>query len=179
MEAPTLLKLSGSLENLTVLEIGCGQGVGTELLFEMFGAKTVLAMDIDLKMILRAKKRLHHYLKDKLILHAGDATTISAQEKTFDAVVNFSALHHIPQWQQAITEIARVLKPGGRFIFEEVTRQWIERWPNRTLFLHPRENRFSDTEFIQELEKNGLMVADRFLTKKKGDFIFGVGIREP
>ncbi len=178
LEAPTLLELSGSLKDHAVLEIGCGQGVGTELLFNMFNAKKVMAMDIDLKMIRRAQKRLRNYDAPKLILHAGDATNITTRDEMFDAVVNFSALHHVPQWQKAITEIARVLKPGGRFIFEEVTRQWIERWPNRLLFLHPKESRFTDLEFLQELEKNGLKVEDRFTTKKKGDFIFGVGIRE-
>jgi len=70
-----------------------------------------------------------------------------------------------------------VLKPGGRFFFQEVTARWILRWPYRSLFEHPMENRFSGQEFIAELQRQGIEVGDHWVERAGGDFIFGVGRR--
>ena len=35
---------------------------------------------------------------------------------------DFGIIHHVPQWRRALAEVARVLKPGGRFYAEEVLR---------------------------------------------------------
>ena len=56
-EANLLERLGGRTEQARVLEIGCGRGVGTEILFERFGAREVHAFDIDADMIDRAPYR--------------------------------------------------------------------------------------------------------------------------
>lgn len=177
VEAPTLLKLSRGLRDLRVLELGCGQGIGTELLLSLFGASHVTAIDIDPDMIERARARLESRFDRRLSLEVGDAAQIDAPESTFDAVVDFAALHHVPQWQTAVSEVCRVLRPGGEFLFEEVTAQWIRRWPYRSLFLHPQENRFAAADFVMELEARNLNVGHKYVEKKKGDFIFGVATK--
>lgn len=177
VEAPLLLRLSKGLRNLRILELGCGQGSGTELLFSLFGAGHVTAIDIDPEMIERARARLKSRFDGRLSLAVGNAAEIDASENTFDAVVDFAALHHVPQWQVAVGEVCRVLKPGGEFLFEEVTAQWIRRWPYRSLFLHPQENRFAGIDFVRELESRQLKVGHNYIEKKKGDFIFGVATK--
>ena len=176
-EAPLLERLGGRLEGLEVLEIGCGRGVGTQRILERFGARKVSAMDLDESMLQRARRRLAHYSTDRLDLRLGDVTHLEAGDQAFDAVVTFAAIHHVPEWQAAVAEIFRVLKPGGRFFFQEVTAQWILRWPYRTLFEHPMENRFSGPEFVAELERQGIEVGDSWVERAGGDFIFGVGRR--
>ena len=57
-EAALLLEMGGPVEDGTVLEVGCGRGVGTELILDMFGASRVDALDFDPDMVRRAKKRL-------------------------------------------------------------------------------------------------------------------------
>ena len=57
-EAPVLRKLGGSVEGLQVLEVGCGRGVGIELLIQQFGASHVFGIDLDPVQIERASKRL-------------------------------------------------------------------------------------------------------------------------
>jgi hypothetical protein len=59
-------------------------------------------------------------------------------------------------WQAAVAEIRPVLKPCGRFFFEEVTRSSLNRWLYRTFLDHPAENRFSEAEFVAELRANGI-----------------------
>ena len=177
-EAPLFERLGGRLEGLEVLEIGCGRGVGTQLILERFGARKVFAMDLDESMLQRARRRLARYSTDRLELRLGDITHIDAEDQAYDAVVNFAAIHHIPDWQSAVAEICRVLKPGGRFFFQEVTAQWIHRWPYRPLFEHPIENRFSGRELVAELERQGIEVGDNWVERAGGDFIFGVGRRD-
>lgn len=176
-EAPLFERLGGRVEGMNVLEVGCGRGVGTELIFTRFGARHVYALDVDPGMIARARRRLTLYLPDRLVLTVGDVTAIDVDDATFDAVFDFAIIHHVPNWQAAVAEIRRVLKPGGRFFFEEVTSHALDRWTYRTFLDHPAENRFSGKEFIGELERQAIVVGESFVERKKGDFIFGVGKR--
>lgn len=177
-ELPLLEKLGGRLDDMNVLEVGCGRGVGTELLIERLGAATVHAIDLDESMLKHARKRLAKYDPKRLKLSTGDVTTIDAPDQTYDAVINFAAIHHVPNWQAAVAEISRVLTPGGKFFFQEVTAQWIFRWPYRVMFEHPMENRFSGAEFIREVENQGIIVDDNWVERGGGDFVFGVGRRD-
>ena len=114
-ELPLLEKLGGRLDGKNVLEVGCGRGVGTELLIERLGAATVHAIDLDESMLKHARKRLAKYDSEQLKLGIGDVTAIDAPDQTYDAVINFAAIHHVPNWQAAVAEISRILLPGGRF----------------------------------------------------------------
>lgn len=170
-------RLGGRVEGARVLEIGCGRGVGTGIIFDRFGARKVHAFDVDLDMIARAHSRLSEFPASRLTLFVGGAAAIEAEDASYDAVFDFAIIHHVPAWQRAVAEVARVLKPGGRFFFEEVTRQALDRWFYRTFLDHPKTNRFSAQEFIAELERQGIMVGDKQLQWFFGDFVVGVGHR--
>ncbi len=176
-EAAMMESLGGRCEGKKVLEIGCGRGVGTEIIFERFGASEVHAFDLDPKMIEIAGRRLAKYPPEKLRLFVGDAEKIEAADASFDAVFDFGIIHHIPVWQKSVAEVARVLKPGGRFYFEEVTVQALNRWSYRTFLEHPTENRFTVEEFVAELEKNGIIVGDKEQKWFFDDLVVGVGTR--
>src|SRR5262245_27864331 len=122
-EAPLFEHLGGRLIGSRVLEVGCGRGVGTEIIFERLGAREVVAFDLDPSMIDLARKRLATYPPERLTLSVGDVTKILAGDDSFDAVVDFGVLHRVPDWRAAVAEIRRVLRPGGRFYFLEITRQ--------------------------------------------------------
>ena len=57
-EAARLLRLGGPLGGGAALEMGCGRGVGVELVLDVFGAETVDAFDLDPRMIELARTRL-------------------------------------------------------------------------------------------------------------------------
>lgn len=176
-EGPLLEQLGGRTEGLRVLEVGCGRGVGTEIILERFGAAEVRAFDLDADMVCRAEKRLAGHDRGRVQLRVGDVTAIEEPDASFDAVFDFGIIHHVPVWQTAVREIARVLKPAGRFFFEEVTRQALERWGYRTFLRHPRENRFNARDFVDELDRCGIAVGDRLVERCFGDFMVGVGRR--
>ena len=174
-EAPLLERLGGRVEGGRVLEIGCGRGVGTEIILAQFGAARVDAFDLDPDMVERAQRRLARY-GDRVRLSRGDATAIVAEDSSYDAVFDFGIIHHVPDWRAAVGEVARVLRPEGRFFFEEVTRKALARSAYRRFLDHPIEDRFSGEEFVAEVERSGLRVP-RWTERFFGDFVFGVGIR--
>jgi ubiquinone/menaquinone biosynthesis C-methylase UbiE len=176
-EAPLLEKMGGRVEGMRILEVGCGRGIGTELLFKRFGAKEVHALDVDPDMIAKARRRLSAYSAERLKLAVGDVTALNAEDGTYDAVFDFWIIHHVPDWQKAISEIRRVLKPGGRFFFQEVTSHALNRLFYRLFLDHPSENRFSGQQFVSELERNGIAVGNRKAERFFGDFVFGIGYR--
>lgn len=176
-EAPLMERLGGRTKGCRVLEIGCGRGVGTEIIFNRFGAREVHAFDIDPDMVEQARGRLSRFPAERLRLFVGDAEAIEAEGASYDAVFDFGIIHHVPHWQRAVSEVARVLRPGGRFFFEEVTSHALSRWSYRTFLDHPRENRFSAEELVAELEHQGIAVGRNSVEWFLGDFVTGVGHR--
>ncbi len=172
-EAPLLKRLGGTVDGEHVLEIGCGQAVGTQIILEQFGAAHVTAIDLDPAMIDRARERLRDH-GDKVALRTGDAEHIDAPDDSFDAVFDFGIIHHIPNWRASIEEVHRVIRPSGRFYFEEVTSHALARWSYRTFLEHPEHDRFGAFGFVHELETQHLHVGDRATTRFFGDFVIGV-----
>ena len=105
-EARLMERLGGRVEGARVLEIGCGRGVGTQIIFERFGAREVHAFDVDPDMIARARRRLPGYPSNLLTLFVGDAEAIEADDASYDAVFDFGIIHHVPAWQRAVSAIA-------------------------------------------------------------------------
>jgi 2-polyprenyl-3-methyl-5-hydroxy-6-metoxy-1,4-benzoquinol methylase len=143
----------GDLAGQHVLEVGCGRGVGSEVILDRLGAQQVTAFDLDEAMIELAQRRLQGR---PVALSVGDVCAIEQPSSSIDTVVDFGIIHHVPQWQESLAEIARVLKPGGLLLFEEIPRHLLNSWAFRTLTVHPRENRFEADEFAAELARHGL-----------------------
>ena len=177
-EAALLQRLGGGLKRKRVLEIGCGRGVGTEIIFERFGASEVHAFDVDPDMIDHARIRLARYTPNRLKLYVGDAAAIDEPDASFDAVFDFAIIYHIPNWKEAVAEVARVLRPGGKFYIEEVTSHALDRWFYRTFLEHPQSQHWLNKDkFVAELERNGIIVGENVVERFFGDFVIGVGQR--
>jgi ubiquinone/menaquinone biosynthesis C-methylase UbiE len=154
-EARRLLRMVGPMGGGRALELGCGRGVGTELIFDVFGADSVDAFDLDPRMAALARRRLARR-GSRVRVWVGDASAISAPDASYDAVFDFGIIHHVPHWPLALGEVHRVLKPGGRFYSEEVLRRLILHPITRRLLDHPLADRFDADGFARGLEAAGL-----------------------
>jgi ubiquinone/menaquinone biosynthesis C-methylase UbiE len=125
VEARRLLRMGGPVRGGRALEIGCGRGVGAGIVLDQFGAGSVEAFDLDQRMVRLARKRLARRGR-RACVWTGDASAIPAPDETYDAVFDFGIVHHIPQWRDALAEVWRVLKPGGRFYAEEVLHDFLD-----------------------------------------------------
>lgn len=175
-ETPLLMRLGGTLpEGARVLEIGCGPGYGAKLILNRFGAASVDAVDLDPAMVSRARRRLAPY-RGRVRVGLADATDLRPLVRSdggYDAVFDFGIIHHIPDWRAAIAEVTRVLRAGGKFYFEEVTKHALNRTSYRMLFDHPTRDRFTTTDFLAELDRHGLAVRGH-RNVFFGDFVLGV-----
>jgi ubiquinone/menaquinone biosynthesis C-methylase UbiE len=156
-EVPRLLEMGGRMRGGTALEIGCGRGVGTEQIVDRFGADRVDAFDLDPDMVVRARRRLSRY-GDRVRVTVGDAERIAAPDETYDAVFDFGIIHHVPAWRNAVAEVHRVLKPGGRFYCEEVLAKFIRHPVWSRVLEHPKHDRFDQTMFGYTLELQGFRI---------------------
>jgi len=158
------------------LEIGCGCGFGARLIHATFSPARIDALDIDPEMLNLARRKRASWQLQQLQLIAGDAQMLPYRDACFDGVFNFGIVHHLEDWQQGIREVARVLKPGGGFYFEEIYPPLYANIIFRHLLIHPRENRFDGPEFRAFLDKCGLRLLPGF--KESRFAILGVAVKD-
>jgi SAM-dependent methyltransferase len=158
-----------------VLEIGCGYGAGVREILRRFRPRAVDAFDLDERQVARARERLADLAADgtALRLFTGDAERIDAEDARYDAVFEFTIFHHVPDWQRAIHEVRRVLRPGGLFLFEELSLEYFRDTP----VLSPLLRRFTvhpwDTMFDFPAFRRGLADAGLELTALRSRFLPG------
>lgn len=109
------------LKDNVLLNIGCAPEPIDEILYAR-NVKKWVATDINETVINTArsicKRELSENLFDKILFETADATKLSYENESFDVVVAMSSIEHIPEkgYRQAISEISRVLKTGGKTV---------------------------------------------------------------
>jgi ubiquinone/menaquinone biosynthesis C-methylase UbiE len=144
----------------SVLEIGCGNGNGTKLIRKYFNPRHITAIDLDQKMIQIAQETVPD---GSTTFQVMDASKLDFPSESFDAIFDFSSIHHIPNWKNCIEELRRVLIVGGKLILEEFSIDTFSGFPGRLyrlLLSHPYEHMFSTDEIVQHLENVGFKIDD-------------------
>jgi ubiquinone/menaquinone biosynthesis C-methylase UbiE len=168
-EAVRLVRMGGRMAGGRALEIGCGRGIGAEIILKGFGASRVDAVDLDPRMILLARRRLRGRPAKVWV---ADVTQLGVGDGTYDAVFDFGIIHHVPDWRRALREVWRALKPGGRHYAEEVLRDLISQRLCRALFGHPWEDRFDHEQFATGLRQAGFTIlATRHIWNRFGWYV--------
>lgn len=98
-----------------VLEIGAGSGAMAARLLTQYPALTMVATDYDARMIAQARKRLSPF-PGRATVQQVHAAKLPFDDDRFDVVLSFAMLHHVGDWEGAVREALRVLRPGGRFV---------------------------------------------------------------
>jgi SAM-dependent methyltransferase len=115
---PAHIELIGDVAGMSVLDAGCGEGRFARMLAER-GAR-VTGIDISERMIqlARAEEDAHPLGISYIQTDMADLSVLDAE--TFELAVAYVSLLDVERYEAALKEVARVLKPGGRFIFSLV-----------------------------------------------------------
>ncbi len=95
-----------------VLELGCGAAEKTRQIAELTSVREIVAAEVDQ---IQHEKNLAIKDLPNVTFTSFGAEAIDAPDASFDIVLMFKSLHHVPlpMLDQAMREIRRVLKPGG------------------------------------------------------------------
>jgi ubiquinone/menaquinone biosynthesis C-methylase UbiE len=143
---------------LTVIDLGSGTGRFTPALAEAFGGR-VYGVEPAVAMRRTAEIGAAH---PRVTYLDGEAGRIPLPDASADMVLMFLSFHHVPDQAAAAREIARVLKPGGRFILRSTFRERIPDHWWRGFF--PRSWAIEEAMFPSTAEAKALFEAAGFDT---------------
>jgi ubiquinone/menaquinone biosynthesis C-methylase UbiE len=107
--------LQGRIPTGDVLEIGGGSGAMAAQLVARYPDIRMVVTDFDDAMVAAAENRLAPF-GDRVAAQRADATGLPFEGGSFDTVLSFVMLHHVIEWERAIAEAVRVLRPGGLLV---------------------------------------------------------------
>jgi len=107
--------------DLEILDVGCGGGLLAEE-FARLGS-SVTGVDPSMKS-LDAARRHAEDVGLSITYEAGVAEELPFPDSSFDAVYCCDVLEHVEDLDRVVAEAARVLKPGGAYLFDTINRTW-------------------------------------------------------
>jgi ubiquinone/menaquinone biosynthesis C-methylase UbiE len=122
------------------LEIGCGNGELAARFVEGFQPAQYVATDVDSRQLDGARRTVGRRFPSKpppaLVLREADVLCLPFADRSFDVALAFVAIHHASPTHhdfgrvpQALSEIDRVLRPGGLLLYEEfLHKEPIRKW---------------------------------------------------
>lgn len=111
-------------QQLSVLDVGCGGGLLAER-FATIGC-AVTGVDRSIPTLTAARNHARSAGLD-IDYREGSAQQLPFSDGQFDVVCCCDVLEHVDDVDRVVSEIARVLKPGGIFFFDTINRTWLSK----------------------------------------------------
>jgi ubiquinone/menaquinone biosynthesis C-methylase UbiE len=102
----------------SVLDVACGPGILSAAIAK--SARDVTPFDLTPQMLKKAAQRCAEAGVGSVTFREGNAAELPFANEAFDAVVTRLSVHHFDRPARVISEIFRVLRPGGRFVVADV-----------------------------------------------------------
>ena len=112
VEQPIVRSILDDIPNGVALDVACGTGRHTEYLVTR--GHRVIAVDSSIEMLARARERV-----PEAEFHEADLRALPVPDDHVDVVVCALALTHVPDLSAAMTELVRVLRPGGHLVISD------------------------------------------------------------
>lgn len=107
----------GDLAGKNVLEVGAGRGGGAAYVARCLAPAQITAVDISAQAVAFCAQR---HTEPNLRFLVGDAESLPFADNSFDAVLNVESSHCYASMPKFLSEVARVLRPGGIFLFADL-----------------------------------------------------------
>lgn len=104
-----------------LLDIACGIGYGSRHLADVAHGISVVGIDISEQAVDYATS---HFSADNVCFKVGDGTKLPFPDDLFDYVTSFETVEHIPEYEVFLSELQRVLKPGGTLVISTPNREF-------------------------------------------------------
>ena len=127
--ADSIVKASDIKQDSSVVDVGCGTGFLTQhVAMRTQHVGKIVGVDLSPSMLQTAKDNLAKLgLLGSVEFRVGDAEKLPLDDCFADAVVGNMILHHCPRPKRAVSEMARVLKQGGKLAVADLEKH-NERW---------------------------------------------------
>ncbi|NQU80577.1 MAG: methyltransferase domain-containing protein [Bacteroidetes bacterium] len=132
-----------SLENKTILEIGCGNGVQAKYILNKFNPKSITGIDLNQENIRIANQEKDRRGMKNVHFFVDDAQQLSKfKENSIDVIINIESAFHYPDKPLFLKQLFRVLKPGGHFLIADILtthkkKKWLKKsWKKKMVFHH-------------------------------------------
>ncbi|MBX9781912.1 MAG: bifunctional demethylmenaquinone methyltransferase/2-methoxy-6-polyprenyl-1,4-benzoquinol methylase UbiE [Chitinophagaceae bacterium] len=109
-----------------ILDVATGTGDVAIMAARQLTPQKIIGIDISEKMLEGGRKKIDNKgLATIIELQSGDSETINFPDNTFDAVTVAFGVRNFENLEKGLTEINRVLKPGGRLAVLEFSKPWL------------------------------------------------------
>jgi SAM-dependent methyltransferase len=136
----------------TVIDLGCSSGYLLADLRASLPGATLIGVDLVTSGLRRARAQA----PDAVLLQA-DVCSLPLRDSSVDVVVSANLLEHVPDDERALTEIARVLRPGGRAVVVVPVNPALYDYYDRLL---GHERRYARGELARKARASGLRVLE-------------------
>jgi SAM-dependent methyltransferase len=106
------------LRGRDVLEVGSGRGGGCSYVARYLRPRAVLGIDYSEQAVTLSRTR--HAAVEGLEFAPGDAEALPCENASFDAILNVESSHCYGSMDRFLSEVARVLRPGGHFLWADM-----------------------------------------------------------
>ena len=160
-EAQVVMDLAGTRPDMSVADIGAGEGYYTVRLSQRVGAKgRVLAEDIDPVSIQNLGRRVERERLDNVSILTGTPENAKLPTASFDRIMMVHMYHEVSEPYAFLWYLRPALKPGGQVVVVDVDRPTDQHGiPPRLLFCEFGALGFRLVQFVSKPELNGYYAA--------------------
>jgi len=130
--APFARRIARSLASLkgdaTIVDLGTGPGTLSVELGRLLPEAKIIGIDPSSEMLEIARMNAHESGISNFETRTGRAEEMPVEANSADLVVSQFSLHEWENPQKGLSEVFRVLRPGGSFVVRDLNRGWLSKW---------------------------------------------------
>lgn len=159
----------GLVPGMKILDLGCGSGVISCTMANYVSPGEVLGVDMSHSMIEQAQQFKQSNHLSNISFQVGNAYELDFPDATFDFIYSRLLFQHLVEPMKVVTNLARILKPGGTLCVLNVDDGWLTVYPEPASFAA-----FYNSIVIAQRARGG----DPYVGRKLGRYFYQAGLTD-